>query len=327
MRMNKIPIEKVLPLIQVLGLVVGGCWIMFRYLSHERQAQEIALEQSRLNYQQASAVALTQQQAEEAHLSQLRLGNQQASLALKVQDKAQDLGLEQQRLTNEQARLVLRTNEAQRSLRHEELEKSVQLQQQDIELKRLQQTKATHDIEYSQHYRFSRDFTLTAQKRGEINNLAEYAATYSFSFENKSEVQFEMSLFVLDIYVGVPKIQDPGATLVQPLGTPTDRCEKGAIQWKLVGTTGSILADAFGTIQSPWDGVIGELHLLRGGPGTAVLKPTQTLLYNEDYLVRAPKNAYLAIVMSYCFNRCKNNDDLYSRVNWLSLADAATVKP
>jgi hypothetical protein len=55
---------------QALAIVVGGCWIAFRYLSHEAESERIALEQQRLAYQQASVVAQTQHEAQALTLDQ-----------------------------------------------------------------------------------------------------------------------------------------------------------------------------------------------------------------------------------------------------------------
>lgn len=327
--------QSALHALQAIAIIIGACWILFRYMSHERDLQTIALEQNRLAYQQASAVAQIQQQAEDARLRQLQLSNEQAAVALSTQRDAQKLALEQQRLANEQARLTLQINETQlnetqRRLRQEELEKALLLEQQDLDLKRLQQTKAQHELAHSTRYRFTRQFTITARKDRDIDqDFGDFSVDWGYEFVNKSEVLFELSVFLLDYYIGITQLDTTAHVVsVWPVGFPTDRWNPsgnidGAIAWKRVGSNGSIYAEAIREIQPPWDWIIRQVKLSHGG-GTGVLKSEQTMRYDDTYLVRAPRTAYFAIVMSYCFNRCANNDDLYSRVDWIALTEATT---
>lgn len=298
---------------------------MFRYLSHEHSADRIALEQQRLEYRQATAVAQIQQQAEHARLRQLQLTNEQTSLAVSVQRNSQLLQIEQQRLANEQARLSLRISETQKQLRHEELEQQVRLQQQDIELKKLQYQQAEHELSYSAGYRYERSFSLKPFKHRDISpSTAEYTVEYVFKLVNKSEVPFEVSLFILDYYIGLPKEEGSSSQVsVRPVRAPGSDSQEGAIAWQRVGSTGSIYDGAIGKIAYSYRK---DIQLVVGGSGTKMLKPDQTLLYSEDYFVRAPKNGYAGFVLNYCLNRCANREDHYSYVNWEALAKAPTVQ-
>jgi len=325
--------ENVFHSVQAVAIVVGGCWVVFQYFSHDRDRQGLALEQQRLANIQAEAVAQTSRQAEEARLSQLTLGNKQAETALLAQRKSQELSLEQQRLTNEQASLMLRISETQQRLRREELEQTVRLQQQDIDLKRLQQSKAEHDLSYSSRYRFEDKFKIEHRKVRDVDDtVGEYEVDHSFDFVNRSEVELEMSLFILDYYIGLPVANQAAGPFVMPLGTPRDRWnpssqQKGAYFWRRLGSTGAIYAEAIGRIPLPWNVVVDDLELIRGGAGTGVLKTEQRLSYSDAYIVRAPRNAYVAFMMSWCFNRCTNNDDLYSDFSSVQLEGRSITTP
>lgn len=318
-RITSLDFGKILQVVQALGLVAGGCWVMFRYLAHENEAEKLAVEQQRLQYRQSVAVAQTQRQAEDARLREVQLVNEQAALALSVQHKSQDASLAQQRLANEQAHLTLQIGETQRRLRQQELEHAVRLQEQDIELKR-------HNLAYSSRYRFSRSFTLKISKVRDIGEeFAEYLANYSFEFTNKSQVPFELSLYVLDYYIGVPKQGDKLRSLsVQPIGSPlgrwnSGRIQEGAIAWQQVGFVGVMDGAAVGKISPPWNWYIRDLNMTIGGLGVGPLKPEQVLQYSDTYFVRAPRNAYISFILSYCFDRCANYDDAYAHSEWAAL--------
>jgi hypothetical protein len=333
-RMRSLTTESLLNTVQALAIVIGGCWVMYQYLTHERELANVSLEQQRLSTAQAKALASTQVAAENARLRQLELANKQAEVALSRQHEAQELAVEQQRLSNEQSRLTLQINESQRSLRHDELAKTVELLKHDVQLKRLQEIKTQREVDNSGRYKFERTFSLTSAKERDINEkTAEYAVRFSFDFANRSDLPFEISVFIIDYYVGMPLSDTDTTTAVRPISLPRDRwnpgrTEDGALLWQHVGATGSIHAEAVGRITEPWDYVIEGVHLGMGPGGTGVVKPGLTLGSDDTYLVRAPKGGYIAFVMSYCFERCKNNDDLYSITKWTTLdADTNSAAP
>jgi hypothetical protein len=311
--------------IEIAAIMIGGCWVFFRYMSHEREGAKLALEQQRLATAQASAVAKTQIAAESARLEQVRLSNSQATLAVEFQTKTQSMAIEQQRLATEQGRLVLAVAESQRKLRDQELRQSVKLQEQEITLKKLQALKTAHEVELQGKYRFGRAFKLDGKRLREISDkIGEYELIHGFQFENKSETAFEVSLFVIDYYIGTPKRGGDNDDSIMPIGSPADRwnpasMQAGALEWKHVGHAGSVYAEAASSIKAPWNDIADVKHLTCGGGGTAKLQPTQSLHYDDTYLVRAPRHAYVAFVVSYCFNRCATNEDLYSRVDTIDV--------
>jgi hypothetical protein len=294
-----ISLQAILTTLQALAIVAGGCWVLFRYFEHERSAEELRAKQ-------------------------LLLQNQSSEIALLTQQTAARLAVEQQTLANLHGSLDLAIATEQRKLRSEELSKAVELQRLDLKLKTLQQTKSTHENNYAGAYRFDQEWILTGTRRERTSgDETEYELEYGFNFKNTSEIPFEMSLFVLDYYLGVPDPSNSAAIAI--LGTPEDRwnpgsTQPGAIRWRKIGSLGSVYAVAAGSIAYPGSDIIRNEHLRIGGGGVGALKPNQTFQFIDNYLVRAPSRAYIAFVMSYCFNRCKNNDDFYSRADWISLS-------
>jgi hypothetical protein len=298
--------------------VIAGCWVLFGYLSHDGEAKKLQLEQQRLATEQAHAVQRTTIETGEASLKQLKLGNE-------LQTRTQSMTVNQQRLALDQSRFALAVAESQRKLREIELSQSVKLQEQEIALKALQARKTAHEVDYEGRLRFVQTSELTGRKVGGDDRYGAYELSHRFQFDNKSEAPFELSLYVVDYYIGVPKEDAPGAELsVLPLGEPPNRwnprgAKPGGVEWTRVGHSGAIFAAAIGSIRKPWCDAADVEHLVRGGHGTGVLQPEQSIGRVDTYIVRAPRHSYVTFILSFCTNRCETNDDLYGRTDVLGL--------
>lgn len=173
--------EALLDCIQAIAFVCGGCWLVFRYFAHER----------------ATSIATLRQQ---------ELANESASIQLATATRHDLLSLRQQELSNAQAQLTLEINNAQRNLHERELATEVALKQSDLQIRKLEHKKAEHDVEYSGGYRFERDLNITMSKRQTFpDGTAEFEIQTDFKFTNRSEVNFDVSVYVLDLYLGIPK--------------------------------------------------------------------------------------------------------------------------
>ena len=115
-------------IIKVLAVVASGCWIIFQYLTFNRQANQLTLKQQDLATQQASFTLQSQQAAQSAAMKQTELAVQQAALSLDIQrtqrtmrDKELVYDVETKRLASDKAKIDLQILAAQRSLRDQEL--------------------------------------------------------------------------------------------------------------------------------------------------------------------------------------------------------------
>jgi hypothetical protein len=204
-------------------------------------------------------------------------------------------------------------------------------QREEIQLKRDELAQSVklkgHELSSLTTYRFSLEPSIKAKRLGSADKeYSLYEVNYSLILKNVSSEQFEASLWVLDYFIGEEKkLEKPGLS-VRPVGYPAGRWNPsggldGAIQWKAVGSEGAIFAAALGKITEPWASVTGPLNLRAGGGLTGMLKQDQSYSYEQDFLVMAPIGAYVAFAASFCFDRCKNNDDLYTRRDYTKLPD------
>src|SRR5436305_9270255 len=122
---------------------------------------------------------------QKALLQQLGLSNEQANLRRARQSEAQQAALDECKLTIGQARLNLRIAETQRRLRSEELERSVELQNLEVQLKRLEQQRVQRDVDYEGRSTSDGDFDATTDKLRDLDHdTAEYKVTYSAEITN-----------------------------------------------------------------------------------------------------------------------------------------------
>jgi hypothetical protein len=214
-------------------------------------------------------------------------------------------------------------------LKQDELRQSIRIKEMEVKLDELKRSRATHELASLTTYRFSVDRKIKVKRiaGGDPKNPI-YEVNYSVSLKNVSDEQFEASLWVLDYFIGLPDQEVKKSPVVmKPVGTPSGRWNPsggtdGSIRWKPVGSMGAVFAAAEGKIAEPWASAARQdVELKSGGGLTGTLKRDQSYDYSEDYLVKAPSGSYVALVASFCFNRCNTNDDLYTTRDYAQLPD------
>lgn len=318
----------VLHAVQALALIAGGCWVIFNYLSYEREAQQLVREQQRFTNAQMVTLASTQRKSEEAKLRQVELSNEQTRLSASIQKEQQDLSLALQKLGVQQAGFALRIAQSQERLRTEEMALSVRVQ-------KLESEKREHDLAYSTTYRFEPTHGLKAKKRRELGNgLAEYELTYWFKITNRSTTPSEVSFYVVDLYVGEPR-QDNAVSTVRRMNLPNLRNftlgpeRDDAIAWKHVNAIGAILQTESShhgpVLQPPWS-EWPPVDLKLNALGLKQLKNGEWSSRSERYFITAPSSSYVAAVIAYCFNSCRQQEDGFTGSNVVALADAEEIE-
>ncbi|HKP76606.1 MAG TPA: hypothetical protein VJT67_13845 [Longimicrobiaceae bacterium] len=320
-RISPTTVQAALHALQAAAIVIGGCWVVYRYFSQERFL-------ATLNRRQLEITIADQRQQQRLSAEQLRLTNEQLGLAVADQKEQQRLAAEQLRLANQQARLTLTIGSEQQGLRLRELERLVALHDEDVQLRRAEREKVQHEVSYSGRYRFERQFSLTSRKRRDLGNgMGEYEVVFSFAFTNKSEVPFEVSVYALDYYLGTPRdISNVAGPTFRRISIPNLRSTSyprldDALQWKYMGSLGGMYGDSthepFWTANPP-------VTLVQNAMGTGVIKSDQTTSYTNTYFVTAPANAYVTFFLSYCFNGCRQDTDDFTHANVIPLEEDPT---
>lgn len=329
MLLSKDASETLLKTIQALALLIGGCWVAFRYLDHEREAERLARAQQTLSNQQMARLASTQFDIEKAKARQLELANEQARLAATVQSEQQTLSVQHQRLAVDEARLKLETTLSQTELRSRELAANVRLQE-------LEAAKRQNEISYSGQYRFERLHKLTGRKLHDVGNgLAEYELTYSFSITNRSTTIFDVSFYVIDLYVGRARHNDV-ATHVSRMNIPNLRNPtmkpraSDAFEWQHVDAIGGIyqaIESSYGSVLRPSWSYSPPVELKLNALGLGHLNNGESAWNTETYILTAPTDGYVTAFIAYCFNSCVSETEGFTGSNVLALRDAKDESP
>jgi len=321
---NKDVTQSILAAFQAIALVVGACWVIFRYLGHERESERLVRQQVLLNNEQLIRLAGTQKAIEEARLRQLQLGNKQSELMITVQDEQQRLALATQKVGTAQAQLALETAKAQQQLRRDELDAQVRLAQLDAQ-------KREQEVSYAGEIRFTPTHALTCKKLRDVGDgLAEYELTYNFRITSQSLKPFDVSFFVIDLYVGLPK-ESRSLYKTRRLNVPNLRNatmvprDDDAVDWKHVNAVGSILQEtdlAYGAVERPSWSFFPPVEIGVNTVGLGHLRHGEWCSREETYFVVAPRDAYVTAFLAYCLNSCTSEAEGFTGSNFVALLDA-----
>jgi hypothetical protein len=222
-------------------------------------------------------------------------------------------------------------------LKQAELRESLKLKKIEADIGDLKRSRTSQELAAMMTYRPLVDTKIMVKGANLGNKLDEqtrkqadkpyifYYVDYVASIKNISDVEFEVSLWVLDYFLGLPKQELNGTdSLMQPVGSPASRwnpndATKGIIDWKLTGSVGGIYAPAIGNLVEPGNSAADQNDNIKPGAGfLGILKKEQTIDYGEHFLVKAEKDSYVAFVLSLCFNKCQ---DLVTNRNYSQLAE------
>jgi hypothetical protein len=196
----------------------------------------------------------------------------------------------------------------------------------DLEKTRLQtrldmieEQKRSLELVSSKTYRFSAQRTVeTTYLRPLDSKTALYEVEYSMTVTNQSAVSFNMSLWVLDYFIGdVRENLQKKSAFIEPVGYPQNRwnlgsATGGAVEWRRVGSRGGMYAAARGAIDSSVKSRVSDVEFTVGRGLTGPLKPSQSYEMSETFLVKGTPGSYVAFVQSICFENCRTDEDLYS---------------
>jgi hypothetical protein len=212
-------------------------------------------------------------------------------------------------------------------LREQELslriaESDLALKELEADIKGIERDTGERKLQQMKNHSFSIKVSTSARVSNLPSDDFVYRVMYRVELVNTSESPFTISGFILDHYIGVAD-QAPVSPFLA-LGAPANRWnpsseDRGAVDWKLAATYATVRAEDAFNIAQPWRGIFDELSATRGGGMTGEWRPGQSVAYEDDYIVRAPKGAFIGFLASICFNRCVDNYDLLWKWNGVDL--------
>jgi hypothetical protein len=218
--------------VQVLAFVGAGCWALYQYLSHQREAQVLSN-------------------------SQLALKNREAELG--------------------------------------------------IELARMKQRQEAVATDFRTSARFLPRLTVDWSRGASAD---EYKGIARLTAENLSEIDVEVSLIILDAYVGSVDLNRASGPAVRFSNPPPSRWSSPTnqgldITWQRLGVRASASPNTLSRGVENVQHVFKSLPPFTDSGGTGLLRRGESIPYTRTVrFYRVPRNGYLGIVASICFNRC-----------------------
>ncbi|MBL9190132.1 MAG: hypothetical protein JNK23_21810 [Opitutaceae bacterium] len=273
-------------IVQVLAIVVGGCWCLYQFFTFQKRNAEL-------------------------------------------QNNGHELTLKQNQLAYEiQGRQV--------DLRQAQLNHEVALKIQEVELAKLKVVQEKQTIENSNEYKFTRNSSIGATRIRKLDDKhGLFKVSYGIELKNISSKGFEISGFILDGFIGSIRSEIANVSSKAPKvvvqGVPENRWNSGseystAVNWVRVITIGSVHADAIGKISYPWHRAFTDPNIKAGSGMTGYWRPGQSVSFSETFFVRARYGETFSIVANLCFERAKQNNDLWWRADEVELTDEDNPK-
>jgi hypothetical protein len=280
-------LDSLLKFVQIMAVLFSGLWVLYQFLSFQREANRLSFKQQELATQQSEFNLRTQQAAEKANLAQITLAAQQAEF-------------------------TLQTQRSQKELRDQDLKYSV-------ESKRLENESSRVALISKTTYRASRSSTLIARLLS--NGL--YEIILNPGIKNVGDTTFEVSLIIVDSYVGQinpelvskPMVGIPRARMSQNLlrrvvTDPPGRWHQsvpGAVDWHLVATSASAYSMAYEDVLRWYSDGDPDTNQFGTGPW----KPGEEVDFRPRLIVSAGPTDYVGFSVHIIVNRAKTEDDIW----------------
>ncbi|HTB11531.1 MAG TPA: hypothetical protein VK752_08170 [Bryobacteraceae bacterium] len=311
--------ETALKLAQMIAIIASGCWVIYTYLSFQRNANELTLKQQELS-------------------------TKQAEFALNSQRATEETTLQQTKVSLDQARLQLDIQNSQRALRERELNYDIEAKKLDNDLRKQKQASEDLTLRQRSMSRFSTDFALR------IKNLPDgrIELTFDPGLKVTSEVGLQMTVIRADIFHGrvVEKMprsdnknvsqgsegaRSDGKTVASPSDVTSDStrairicppprrsgstCNGGAVAWSKVGTFGSIYPPGVAAL-APNAAAHLQYTLAdpepfeRYGPGAGPWKPGERIPIELKFLLYASAEDFVGVSVELLINDAKSDEDV-----------------
>jgi hypothetical protein len=298
------------------------------------------------------------EEEERLKLSQLTLTNEQ-----QAQNNAQTLALastekEIRKITLEQQKAALSQTEIERQQKL----LSVRASELDARAKELDIRSKSEDEKIRQQSRITTEVNLSIECQPQQKNM--YMVIWSLTITNTSEREVEISLAVINRYIGVLSPMDSPAARIShesplfrgriehpengsipalPLPVPAEDHElniylindvpipilgppaTGDIVWKQFGET-SAYAYATDEAFAKMSENLPGYHLHFGGGGTKLVRKGDESYHTEAFLVKSPPGNWIGVSHSISLNRAVEGDDLlhFSREGVLPPCDGSS---
>ncbi|MBO9683019.1 MAG: hypothetical protein J7502_10190 [Flavisolibacter sp.] len=328
----KTKFEKTLELIKIAGYILGGIWIVYLYLQHEKSLKELEYNRGVLELKKDSLDIVKSRQEDTLRQLELKYANalktgevkalenqlRNSSIELKYKDLENQLALQKARFDIDAANLNIKAQEIDNELN-------------GIKLK------------YSKDRRIESKVTLAATKLGrDVQGKYLYKVDVRYDITNNSEVELEISMIAVELYLnllGYKYLKDDDVKAVATYDVPN------IFNKTRFSGEGYFLAppkmDSNYIIPSPWQRVgydcgvfakseyflkdsshyvlktyLKDKFFSTGTFCTGILKPKEATFFERSYFIRAQPENILGLSLNLVLNKgIKNEDNIFYSTN------------
>lgn len=327
-------LDKLVKLVQISAIIIGGVWILYEYIDYKRQAGKLGVVLSELN---------TKSEEQNIDLKKIQL---------KYADEQQKTLQQQQQLQIELDKVIIRDKENDHKLKAIELQYADQqhkIQQQqarlaldiaamNINTQRTEGQLKGLELKNAQERNLQYDYSLTLKKKSVDERDNRYLATLFLSLKNTSKSDLEITYIVVEYFSGRPQ-NNTAPTTVQVLRivspptildsiNPTDTVDRNGLVWSRIGYDAQMIGISRSAMDYDWR-IIGDNGRFRydfenGGSAIGVWKAGEETYFNKYYEIIADSKDYIGFTINVCFNKCRNPVDFWTFPASKSISDAET---
>ncbi|MFY9259888.1 MAG: hypothetical protein WAO71_05190 [Gallionella sp.] len=297
--------------LKIITMLGATFWVVFSYLSHDREQKELDIESKRISNNQLTVLAKIEKESKELSIEQQYIALEMANFAAKGETERAQSETERNKVSFEQQRLNLEqsTRLAQLQFDREQLSKSI-----------LELDKGLKNIDFLGAKR-SRIATTTALRINCTTAANQYEVTFDTKIENVSDKkEVEISWELRSMYIGIPRaIESTKRISMRRINEPpdayTNKETSGSIAWELMGNSGYVYpgTKAKDALQQT------AFHFSDGGLLTKVIRPKDEAFSTVNYEVSAPPGYWVAIILRIGLDGATEGDDLFRFAKWIKI--------
>lgn len=217
--------ERLLKPVQLLSILVAGCWVVWQYFDHDRDAAKLAVERQKIDNNQVKTLAGIQRDAQRISRDQQLFTLRQATMLAENERKSKEIYLKQQEFTYRQA-VATASSERDR-------------QRFSAKLSEIEFRSKASELKFNQRGRIKSDLDLSVKCIA--GQPGRYTAILSVSIANTSETPVEVSWTFTRVFFGkLTPVLKGNLTAINQLPFEFDEPSNYPVDWQQTSSEGHI---------------------------------------------------------------------------------------
>jgi hypothetical protein len=289
-------LDSTLKLVNLLAIIISGCWVLFLFLSFQSESNRVLLKQQ-------------------------EIAKEQSVLNLQIAKATQEATIAQAKITAAQAEFTLKTQQAQKDLREKELKYAVEEHRLEAKSKQLAIVSRTT-------YRTAK---LSKWEAHEVRDGV-LQVIYHPGITNASEEPFEVSLIEVNVYAGYvnPEFRGLGEknlshVVTGPPAYGAERAVQGAVTWRRIAARTSVYSPAAATLRATKVFIAEPSEI--DSFGTGIWKSGEQVDFEPEVLIDPRDMDFIGVSVRMIFNRGQRDEDKWRFADWRPLKTLLSQRP